>query len=121
MASKNWIAPAAEWRFERARSYEDIARILGVRPGLLVIAYLKMVNYFGSRYDNRIRYAKRALQLKPHDPLVLRHLAWSYWLVGNQKTALEIYRRLEKIDPKSLDKVFSYQSEIKKAYVKGLL
>ena len=116
IANRNWIRPKAEWRFDQIPPFGEIAAELGVNEDLLFSADLKMASYFGSRFDNRIRYAERALMIHPGDPYALRHLAWAHWLMGEHVEALEIYRKLEKINPGALEEVFTLQPEIKRAF-----
>ena len=115
LARRNWIAPHSEWQFERERSYEEIARELGVDEELLFSADLKMVHYFGSRFENRVRFAKKALKIHPEDPRALRHLAWTYWLMGERAKALEVYRQLRSVSPQSFDEIFSSLEDLEKA------
>lgn len=117
IAEQGWVAPKDQWQFSRERSFEEISKAFGVNNDLLFSADLKMVHYFGSRYDNRLRFADKALSLKPEDPKALRHLAWSYWLKGDEKKSLEVYSRLEKINPAALSEVFENRPEIKKAFI----
>ncbi len=116
IAEKNWIAPLSEWHFDQERSFDVIAKELGVDDELLFSADLKMVSYFGSRYDNRIRFAEKALAIHPDDPKALRHLAWSYWLKGDSADALDVYRKLSGKNPEALTEVFGNKPEIKKAF-----
>lgn len=115
IANQNWIAPKEAWRFERERAYGEIARDLGIDEELLFSAYLQMVNYFGSRFDNRIRYAEKALELKPDHPRALRYLAWTCWLKGEKDRAMSVYRRLGGVDPEALREVLRLQPEIARA------
>ena len=116
MAQRNWIEPKSNWQFARTRSYDEITKELGVNQNLLVSADLKMVSYFGNRFDNRIRFAKRALEIEPRNPRALRYLAWTYWLMGEKKNALETYQTLKQIDPSSLEEVFKAQPDIAAAF-----
>ena len=113
---RNWIAPAAEWQFGRERSFEAIEKEVGVDRELMLSAYFKMVNYFGSRFENRIRFAKKALEISPNDPFALRHLAWSYWISGDQAKALETYRVLGAVHPEALKEVLRSKPKIQKAF-----
>ena len=119
LAARNWIAPRSEWRFERERPYEEIARDLGIDQDVMFTAALKMVNYFGSRFDNRVRFAKKALEIYPDDPRALRYLAWTYWLMGRKREALATYRKLAKVDRQALDEVFKAQPSIRDAFEKS--
>lgn len=116
IAEKGWIAPLPEWRFENERPFEKISEQLGVNDELLFSADLKMVAYFGSRYDNRIRFAEKALAIHPGNPKALRHLAWSYWLKGDKSKALEIYGGLAEKHADALREVFQNRPEIKQAF-----
>ncbi len=116
IAERGWIAPRSEWQFANERPFETVTKELGVNEDLLFSADLKMVHYFGSRFENRLRFAEKALSLRPEDPKALRHLAWSYWLKGDQEKALEIYSSLKKINPAALAEVFEARPEIKKVF-----
>ena len=118
IADENWIAPRSEWKFDRERPFEEIVKELGVGPDVLFMADLKMVFYFGSRFENRLRFAKKALELKPHSPPALRHLAWTYWLMGEKDQALEIYRHLYQVDPAAFQTALKNQADIKDSYEK---
>lgn len=115
IADRGWIAPRPEWRFDRERPFEEIAGEFGIDNSFLVSAYLKLVSYFGSRFENRVRFAQKALELEPANPRALRHLAWTYWLMGDRNKAVEIYQKLKQLDSGSLEEVFQAQPEIKKA------
>jgi len=116
IADRGWIAPRAEWRFDRERPFEEIAEEFGIDNPFLVSAYLKLVSYFGSRFENRVRFAQKALELEPANPRALRHLAWTFWLMGDKNKAVEVYQKLKQLDPASLEEVFKAQPEIKKAF-----
>lgn len=77
-----------------------------------------MINYFGSRYSNRLRYANKLLKIDPNNIRGLRYLAWTYWLMGNKSKALEIYQKIKKLDANALETVFKNQPEIKKNWDK---
>lgn len=113
---RGWIAPQADWQFDRARSFEEISNALGVTPTLLFLSDIKMVNYFGSRVENRVRFAKKALEIYPENPLALRHLAWTYWWMQKQPEALEVYRTLNRISPEAMQEVLKNQPEIRKVF-----
>ena len=113
---QGWIAPKEEWHLDRARPFEEISRELGVTKELLFSADLKMVHYFGSRTDNRLRFAEKALEIHPEDPTALRHLAWTYWWIQKRPEALEVYRKLNRISPEAMRQVFENQPEIKKEF-----
>ncbi len=116
---RSWIAPAAEWQFGRERPFETISKEIGIDQGLMLSAYFKMVNYFGSRFENRIRFAKKALEISPGNPFALRHLAWSYWISGDREKALETYRALGGAHPEALQEVFRSRPKIRKAFDEG--
>jgi len=120
IADRDWIAPKKEWKFDRERSFEDIKRSLGIDDRLMLAAYLRMVNYFGSRYENRIRFSKKALAISPNNPRALRYLAWTYWLSGDQGKALETYRILSRTHPDVLAEVFKLKPKIRKAFEDSL-
>src|SRR3989338_3172133 len=116
IAKRDWIAPKSNWRFDQARPYDEIAKELGVSQHLQVSADLRMVSYFGTRFENKIRFAKHALEIESHKPRALRYLAWTYWMMGEKKKALEVYRRLEQLDPSSLEEIFKAQPDIATAF-----
>lgn len=115
IAEKGWIAPKKAWQFDNERSFEDIENDLGVTPDLVFKSYLECVSYFGSKYDSRILYAKKALEIKPKDPLALRHLAWSYWIKGDIPKALETYQQLRIVAPEQLSDILQKNPGIKEA------
>lgn len=115
IAERNWIAPKASWQFQRERPYGEIVREVGVDRGFLITAHLKMVNFFGSRFENRVRFARKALDLDPKNERGLRYLAWTYWLMGEKDLAVETYRHLGELHPAALEEVFKFQPDIKKA------
>lgn len=114
-AERGWIAPRDEWRFDHERPYQAMANEFGINDQLRISAYQKSVSYFGSRYDNRIRFAKKALELNPNSMRSLRYLAWSYWLKGDKEKAVEIYRKIGQINPHVLREIESRHPEIKTA------
>jgi tetratricopeptide (TPR) repeat protein len=116
IAVRGWIAPKTEWRFDTEKPIDEMARSLGVTEDLIFSAFLKCSSYFGSRYDSRILYAKKALSIYPEDPLGLRQLAWSYWLQGDQPKALGVYEKLAHVSPDQLEKVFQNRPEVRKAF-----
>ena len=106
LAKRNLIAPADQWKFENERPYEQMAKELGIDQELQFSADLKMVHYFGSRFENRVRFAKKALRIHPNDPKALRHLAWTYWLMGERPKALETYFHLRAVAPNVFEEIF---------------
>lgn len=113
IAKRNLIAPQAEWRFNRERDSNEIAAQLGIDSELYFIAYLRLADYFGRRIDNRIRFSKKALEIRPESPLALRRLAWNYWLKGDKENSMKIYQKLGEVSPKDLSEVTTTRSEIK--------
>ncbi len=116
IADRGWIAPRTEWKFDRERSFDEISKEFGIDGSFLVASYLKLVSYFGSRFENRVRFAQKALELEPANSRALRHLAWTYWLMGDKKRAVEVYQKLRQLDPGALEEVFKAQPEIKKIF-----
>jgi tetratricopeptide (TPR) repeat protein len=116
IAQRDWIAPRGEWQFERQRPYEQIAGELGITPAFLCSVYLKTVNYLGSRFENRVRFARKALEIDPENVRALRYLAWTYWLMGKKDQAMETYRRLAAVDSLALQEVFQKQPDIREFY-----
>lgn len=114
IARRNWIAPRGRWQFQRERPFQEMEKELGIGPGLLFSADLKMVHYFGSRFPNRVRFARKALAIRPRDPRALRHLAWTYWLMGRRGRALKVYALLKQVDPQSFNEIFFNLDELKK-------
>lgn len=115
MADRDWLAAKSEWQFQKERSYEDLAKALGITPEVFFESYLLCVSYYGSKYDNRILFAKKALEIKPDDPRALRHLAWSYWLKGDSVNAAEVYKKLQQKHPEDFKEAIKDQPEIRKA------
>ncbi len=106
MARRNYIAPFEAWQFQNERPYEVMAKEMGINEELLFSADLMMVHYFGTHFENRLRFATKALAIHPEDPRALRHLAWTYWLMGERVRALEVYRKLGRSNPEAFRKVF---------------
>ena len=113
IAERNWIASKEEWKFERERPYEEIEKQLGIDNHIKVYTYLQIAAYLGSQYENRIRVAQKALKLEPNNSQVLRALAWAYWLKGDKDKAVEIYKKLEQLDPQAFGEVIKVQPRIK--------
>ncbi len=118
IAERNWIAPKEEWKFERERPFDEIAKQIGIDDQIKFYAYLELANYLGSRYEKRLQFVQKALELKPNDPHALRALAWTYWLMGNKEKAIEIYDRLEQLDPGAIQEVFKVQPKMEKLAIK---
>jgi len=118
IAERNWIAPKTEWKFERERSFNKISREIGIDDQIKFYAYLELVKYFGSRYDKRLQFAQKALELKPNDPRALRALAWTYWLMEDKEKALETYNKLEEVDSGALKEVFKVQPQMERLSIK---
>lgn len=117
IADLGWIAPRGEWRFDRERSFEDISKELRLdEKPFLISTYLKLVNYFGSRFSNRVRFAQKALELDPDHPRALRYLAWTYWLMGEKAKALEVYKHLRQVNKPVWEEVLQAQPDIRKAF-----
>ena len=115
IARRNWIAPRRLWRFDKKRPYSAIAEELGVNNELLFTAYLKMAQYFSTRYERRLYWIRKALEIRPEDPHALRHLAWTYWLMGEKEKALKVYAELGKSNPEVFGEVFTNIGELGKA------
>lgn len=116
IADHEWIAPKSEWNFDQEVTYEMLLQKLGIDNEKLIAAYFQKIQYFGTRFDNRIRVAAKILVLDPYNVRALRHLAWSYWLKGETDLALATYERLAQIDPQSLQTVFRLRPQIKRAF-----
>lgn len=113
IAKRNLIAPQIEWRFNREREFDEIAAQLGISPELYFDAYLKLVQYFGRRIDNRLRFSQKAVEIHPDSPVALRHLAWSYWLKGDKENSIKTYEKLGRISATDLSEVLVAHPEIK--------
>lgn len=121
IADRGWIAPRGEWRFDRERSFEEISQELRLdEKPFLISTYLKLVNYFGSRFSNRVRFAQKALELDPDHPRALRYLAWTYWRMGEKAKALEAYKHLRQVDRPAWEEVLNAQPDIRKAFETSL-
>ena len=118
IAERNWIAPKTEWKFERERSFDEISKQIGIDNEIKFYAYLELANYMGSRYEKRLKLVQKALTLKPNDSHALRALAWTYWLMENKEKALEIYDRLEQLDPGAMQEVIKVQPKMEKLAIK---
>ena len=94
IAEQGWIAPVAQWHFEKERSFEVIGQSLGIRNDLLASAYVRISQYYASRFTQRITYAQKALTLDPEGPDALRSLAWAYWLSNQKEKARTVYQKL---------------------------
>lgn len=116
IAKNDWVSPRSEWRFDSEHPVAEIKKEFGITDRKIFLNYCSVINYLGRRYDERLEFAHRALDLFPEDPTALRQLAWAYWLKGNKEKAFGVYRQLGKIDPTSLETVFRAQPELKQAY-----
>lgn len=116
IANHGWIAPKSEWRFDQEKSFEAIASQLGVTEELIFSAFLKCASYFGSKFEERILYAQKALAIHPENPQALRQLAWSYWLKGDRPKAIEVYKKLSSIAPEELEQAFQNQPALREAF-----
>ncbi len=115
IADHHWIVPKTEWDFEREKPYDVLLQKFGGDKEELISAYLLNIQYFGTRFENRIRLAQKILKLDPNNTKALRHLAWAYWLNGETDLALKTYERLAETDPQSLLGVFRLRPQIKRA------
>lgn len=119
IANRGWIVPRSQWQFGRERPFAEISKEFRTDdPQFLISTYLKLVNYFGSRFANRIRFAQKALELDPDHSRALRYLAWTYWLMDEKGKALEVYKQLKRVDAPALEAVFKAQPDIQKAFEK---
>lgn len=107
MAEEGWIAPRSQWKFENERSYDEIYQKLEITDRLLFSAYIKCAVYHGRRYEARLYFIQKALDLYPTDIRALRHLAWTYWLMGEKDKAKAIYQKIAMREPAILEKIFS--------------
>jgi len=118
IADKGLILPEESWQFNNERAFNEMLDELGIDNDFMFNVYLKMVNYFGSRYDNRVRFAKKALQIKPNGVRALRYLAWTYWLMGKPEEAARLYERIRVANPKAFNEITERYPEIKEALEK---
>lgn len=112
IAKYDWMAPSAEWHFDRERSFQDISKEMGINDELIFSAYLKTIFYFANRLDNRLRFAQMALKMKPDNMKALRHTAWAYWLKGDDENAKSYYEKIKIISPKDFDEIAKDHPEI---------
>ncbi|MCM8775428.1 MAG: hypothetical protein NC930_03645, partial [Candidatus Omnitrophica bacterium] len=68
-------------------------------------------------YQERIFFAKKAVELAPRDPNALRSLAWAWWISGDEAKAIDTYKKLKEIDPLAFQQVLDRVLEIKKAII----
>lgn len=116
IAQNGWIAPRREWQFDRERPMTEIEKELGITPRTVFLNYGSVIGYLGPRYEERLLFSKRASELFPEDPVAMRQLAWSYWLLERKEEALRVYKQLEEKDPAALKAVFAARPEIRQAY-----
>ena len=121
IADRNWIAPKERWQFEREETDSKISEKLGVTNELLLTAYLKVADYYGDRFDARLQTIRKAMEIDPSDMRVLRALAWTYWLMGEEEKAFEVYRKIEEANPQVLHEIFERQPELKNEYISNPL
>ncbi|OGW80631.1 MAG: hypothetical protein A3G33_09870 [Omnitrophica bacterium RIFCSPLOWO2_12_FULL_44_17] len=113
IAAEGWIVPRSEWKFENEKSFSEISNELGVNNEILISAYLKIIDYYGSLFDVRLRTIEKALAIAPNDSRVLRSEAWTYYLMKDEKKAFEIYQKLNAVDPAALQKIYARNPEIR--------
>lgn len=94
----------------------EIEKEFGITPRTVFLNYGSVIGYLGPRYEERLLFSKRAYGLFPEDPIALRQLAWSYWLVERKEDALSVYEKLGQKDPEVLKAVFAVRPEIRQAY-----
>lgn len=116
IADRNLLFPRNYWYLDHEKSYLEICQELGIDKNLLISAYLKNIEYFGNRLENRVKYAKKVLELEPNNVFALRHLAWAYWLGGNYREAFQVYHKIEAQNPLSLEEIFKLRPRLKKFY-----
>jgi lysophospholipase L1-like esterase len=116
IAKSNWIAPRSDWRFDREQSLASINKELGITRETVFRNYCSVYSYLGRRYDERLIFAQKAMNLFPEEPIALRQLAWAYWLLGEKGKAMRVYSHLGKKDPAALRAVFLARPEVKQAY-----
>jgi len=116
IAKNGWIAPRQDWQFDRERPMGEIEKEFGITPRTVFLNYGSVIGYLGPRYEERLLFSKRAYGLFPEDPIALRQLAWSYWLVERKEDALSVYEKLGQKDPEVLKAVFAVRPEIRQAY-----
>ncbi len=117
LAERGWIAPKVSWQFAQEPSYEAGVAQFGVNAEILTAAFIKVADYFGNRFEERILYAQKAVELSPQNPSAIRALAWAYWLSGRQDKAAETYHQLKQIDQKIFQEVKQRVPEIQKIMV----
>jgi len=98
MAGQGWIAPETDWQWHRERPFDLLKKELSITEDLIVYAMIKVADYYASRFEERIRFAQKAVALAPENTNALRALAWAYWVAGQKERAAEIYRMLKQKD-----------------------
>lgn len=116
LASQGWIAPANDWDFSRERSYEVIYQELGINPDLISHSFVQVASYLGDRYEDRLRVARRAVELSPKNQEALRALAWSYWISGRKENAFKVYDQIKILNPHLAVEILENVPDLKKAY-----
>lgn len=116
IAERGWLAPGAKWQWKNERPFDQMAAALGVDDEIMFSAALKMVHFFGDRFENRVRFAEKAIALKPRDPRGYRSLAWTYWLMGESEKALQVYRQLGELAPAALAEVLESQPSVREFF-----
>ena len=79
-----------------------------------------MADYFGSRFKERVFFAKKAVELGPKNLYALRTLAWAYWISGDLENAASVYGRLKRADVKSYQDVMQKNPDLKGLSVSDL-
>ena len=57
------------------------------------------------------------MEIDPSDMRVLRALAWTYWLMGEEEKAFKVYNKIEEINSQVLQEIFERQPVIKGKYI----
>jgi O-antigen ligase len=65
--------------------------------------YRGIANYYLRRQSEALKNNLSAHQLAPFNPIVLRNLAGSYQLTGNQSKAVEVYNRIRQYFPNYIE------------------
>lgn len=112
LADLGWIEPRTSWHFEAGRTYENIAKDLGINRELSVKSLIQVCSYLGNRFPDRIRTAERAVQLDPESLPALRNLAWTYLIAGEKSKASDIYKNLQAKDPNLVENLAKTYPEI---------
>ncbi len=120
IADTGWLGPRKAWNFSLEKKFQDISKSFGLTSEREAEALIQVAQYFGTRYENRIRVSERALQVAPKDALILRNLAWTYWIAGRKVESIQIYKQLKSLHPDQFEEVMKVFPDILKEFQANL-